>query len=55
VRYYTGQASTGSDFWLMFYGMIGVSLPPIFVLIYLYNFEVQRWRNSDYSPYVSSG
>jgi hypothetical protein len=54
IRYYTGYASTGSDFWLMFYGMIGVSLPPLFVLIYLYNFEVQRWRNSDFSPYVSS-
>ena len=52
--FYTGQATTGSDMWLMFYGMIGVSLPPLGVLIYLHNFEVQRWRDSDYSPYASS-
>ncbi len=26
---------------------------PIFVATYLHSFEVQRWRNSDYSPYAS--
>ena len=43
-----------SDGWLFFYAGIGVSLIPALVLVYLYNFEVRRWADSDYSPYASS-
>ncbi|KAA5545978.1 DUF4178 domain-containing protein [Roseiconus nitratireducens] len=42
-----------ADGWLWFYSVLGVSLIPGLVLAYLYNFEVQRWRDSDFSPYVS--
>ncbi len=51
--YYTGYPTTGSDPWLLFYGMLGVTLPLICVWIYQYNFEVQRWKDSDFSPYAS--
>lgn len=44
-----GQA----DGWLWFYAMFGVSLIPVLVVLYLHNFEVQRWKDSDYSPYAS--
>ncbi len=46
--------TTGADPWLMFYGMIAVSLIPAGILGFMYSFEVKRWEDSDYSPYASS-
>ena len=43
----------GADRWLAFYAILFVSAIPIGILIYWYSFEVQRWRDSDYSPYAS--
>lgn len=43
-----------ADGWLFFYAGIGVSLIPGLVIAYLYNFEVRRWADSDFSPYASS-
>lgn len=42
-----------ADGWLFFYALIAVSSIPILVLGWLYFFEVQRWKDSDYSPYAS--
>ena len=42
-----------ADFWLFIYAAIGISILPVLVLVYLYNFEVQRWKDSDYSPYAT--
>ncbi|MDM4013975.1 DUF4178 domain-containing protein [Roseiconus lacunae] len=42
-----------ADFWLFLYAAIGVSIIPALMLLYLHNFEVQRWKDSDYSPYAS--
>ncbi|MEO1527345.1 MAG: DUF4178 domain-containing protein [Planctomycetota bacterium] len=42
------------DGWLLIYALIGISLVPAGTLFYLYNFEVNRWSESDYSPYASS-
>ncbi|WP_162006610.1 DUF4178 domain-containing protein [Roseimaritima sediminicola] len=53
VAFRTSASNTGSDPWLMFYGMLFVSLPPAGVLFYLHYFERQRWRDSDYNPYAS--
>lgn len=46
-------SGSGADPWLMFYGMIFVSLIPAGILLFLHSFEVKRWENSDYSPYAS--
>ena len=43
-----------SDGWLFFYAGVGVTLIPVLVAAYLYNFEVRRWSDSDFSPYASS-
>lgn len=43
----------GADGWLMFYGLLAISTPPILSFFYLYSVEVQRWKDSDYSPYAS--
>ncbi|MCA9140228.1 MAG: DUF4178 domain-containing protein [Planctomycetales bacterium] len=43
-----------ADGWLFFYAAIGVSVIPVVVMFYLHNFEVRRWRESDFSPYASS-
>ena len=42
-----------ADGWLCFYALAGVSLIPGLTIAYLHNFEVQRWKDSDYSPYAS--
>jgi len=42
-----------ADGWLFLYAGLGVSLIPGLVIAYLYNFEVRRWQDSDYSPYAS--
>lgn len=49
----TSDPKTGADPWLMFYGMVFVSAIPIGILVYWYSFEVQRWKDSDYSPYAT--
>lgn len=41
------------DQWLFFYGLVFVSVVPIGALVYAYQFEVNRWKDSDYSPYSS--
>ncbi|MEL6106872.1 MAG: DUF4178 domain-containing protein [Planctomycetota bacterium] len=41
------------DGWLLFYALIAISLVPVGVMFYLHNFEVNRWSESDYSPYAS--
>lgn len=46
--------SSKADGWLLFYAMLGVTVIPALYLVYMYNFEVQRWKDSDYSPYASS-
>ncbi|MFG0288487.1 MAG: DUF4178 domain-containing protein [Rhodopirellula sp. JB044] len=43
----------GPDPWMWFYAMIFISIFPAAILLYKYNFEVQRWKDSDYSPYAS--
>jgi hypothetical protein len=48
-----GSLFSKADGWLMFYGMIFVSLIPLGILGYYYSFEVKRWEDSDYSPYAS--
>ncbi|QEG39654.1 DUF4178 domain-containing protein [Roseimaritima ulvae] len=53
LAFSTPLSATGSDPWLLFYGMIFVSLPPAGVLLYLHHFERQRWRDSDFNPYAS--
>ncbi len=50
----TSDSKTGADPWLMFYGMIFVSAIPLGILGFWHAFEVQRWKDSDYSPYASS-
>lgn len=47
----TSSNSTGSDPILLALALLGVSAFPIGALVYKHNFEVQRWRDSDYSPY----
>lgn len=42
-----------ADGFFMVIAMLFVSLFPVGVIIYKHNFEVQRWRDSDYSPYAS--
>ncbi len=54
AMYYTGAATTGSDGWLLFYGLAFLAVPPVGIMFYRHGFEVQRWSNSDYSPYASS-
>ena len=41
------------DGWLLFYALVFVSAVPIGILFYRYNFEVNRWKDSDYSPYAT--
>ncbi|EMI40977.1 DUF4178 domain-containing protein [Rhodopirellula sp. SWK7] len=48
------QTQLGPDPWMWFYAMIFISLVPVGILFYKYNFEVKRWKDSDYSPYQSS-
>jgi len=48
------QSPLGSDPWMCFYAMILISVVPAAVLFYKYNFEVKRWKDSDFSPYASS-
>ncbi|QDV83075.1 DUF4178 domain-containing protein [Stieleria magnilauensis] len=43
-----------ADGWLLFYALVGVTLVPAVVMAYLHNFEVRRWKDSDFSPYASS-
>jgi hypothetical protein len=50
----TSDLKTGADPWLMFYGMIFVSAIPLGILGFWHAFEVQRWKDSDHSPYASS-
>ena len=49
----THLAFRQSDSFMMLFAMAAVSLFPIGVLFYKHNFEVQRWQDSDYSPYSS--
>lgn len=42
----------GADVGTMLLAMLLVSLMPLGVFIYKYNFEVKRWANSDFSPYA---
>ena len=44
---------TGVDQWLFFYALVFVSVIPICALLHMYQFEVNRWSDSDYSPYAS--
>ncbi|MBX3442691.1 MAG: DUF4178 domain-containing protein [Planctomyces sp.] len=47
----TGLFRSPPDGWLLLYAFLGVSLIPIGALLHRSSFEVQRWSNSDYSPY----
>ena len=38
-----------------FLALIGIALIPIGVAVYNVIFTLQRWKDSDYSPYQSSG
>jgi hypothetical protein len=53
AKYATVSVATGSDGWLLFYAIIAVSALPVATLVFRYFYEVQRWRDSDYSPYAS--
>ncbi len=44
---------TGVDQWLFFYALVFVSIVPICTLLHSYQFEVNRWKDSDYSPYAT--
>jgi len=44
----------GVDQWIFFYAMLFISIVPVGLLFYNYQFEVNRWKESDYSPYPSS-
>ncbi|MEM9366805.1 MAG: DUF4178 domain-containing protein [Planctomycetota bacterium] len=48
------SATPDPDPWMLFYGVLFVSLIPGGILAYKYSFEVSRWKDSDYSPYASS-
>lgn len=48
------QNQPSPDPWLLFYAMIFLSVVPLAIVGYKYNFEVKRWKDSDYSPYQSS-
>lgn len=48
-----GLAKTAVDQWWLVYSLLTVSAVPVGTLIYLHNFEVQRWSDSDYSPYAT--
>jgi hypothetical protein len=39
-----------SFFW---FSLLAIGAVPIGVLFYRHNFEVQRWQDSDYSPYAT--
>ena len=41
------------DQWLFVFALGFVSLIPMGILLYNHNFEVQRWSESDYSPYAT--
>lgn len=41
----------GADIGTMLVAMLLVSLMPLGLFVYKYNFEVKRWANSDFSPY----
>ena len=45
--------SSKADPMLCFIGLFLVSTVPVGILFYLYSFEVNRWQNSDFSPYAS--
>ncbi|QDT60705.1 hypothetical protein SV7mr_32310 [Stieleria bergensis] len=49
-----GVFSSKADAWLLTYALVGVSLFPMGFLLYRRQFEVQRWSDSDFSPYLSS-
>ncbi|MFK7820357.1 MAG: DUF4178 domain-containing protein [Planctomycetaceae bacterium] len=46
-------SGTGVDQWLFFYALVFVSVIPIGTLLYNYQFEVNRWKDSDFSPYAT--
>ncbi len=46
-------AANGADGWLCFYSILFVSIVPLASLAFRYAFEVNRWQNSDYSPYAT--
>lgn len=50
---YSKPGVTGSDGWLCFYSILTVSSVPLGILAYRYAFEVNRWQNSDFSPYAT--
>ena len=41
------------DQWLFFYALIFASVIPLGTMFHAYQFEVNRWKESDYSPYAS--
>lgn len=45
--------TNGSDGWLCFYAILLVSAVPAGILAFRHAFEVNRWQNSDYSPYAT--
>ncbi|EMB17773.1 DUF4178 domain-containing protein [Rhodopirellula europaea] len=48
------SATPSADGWMLFYGLLFVSAIPIGCLVFIHNFEVSRWKDSDFSPYASS-
>ncbi|MCC9656538.1 DUF4178 domain-containing protein [Rhodopirellula halodulae] len=49
----SASATPSADGWLFFYAAIFVSAIPIGCIVFKYNFEVSRWKESDFSPYAS--
>jgi len=49
----TSVGQTAPDGWMLFYAILFVSVIPAGILAYKYSFEVNRWKDSDYSPYAS--
>jgi hypothetical protein len=47
-------AYPGPDPWMWWYAILFVSIVPIVIIGYKHHLEVQRWKDSDYSPYASS-
>ncbi|MFG0266889.1 MAG: hypothetical protein ACF8AM_17325 [Rhodopirellula sp. JB055] len=48
------SATPSADGWMLFYALLFVSAVPIGCMVFKYNFEVSRWKDSDFSPYASS-
>jgi hypothetical protein len=47
------MTATKVDGEFLFWMLVAVSIVPIGSFFYMHNFEVQRWADSDYSPYAT--